>query len=192
MNAISLTRRKSSLKASQSIRGRVPEREPREKTRNEHVQLTQQSQEVEELPGATRRGSRARKLTKKAQETLEDTIEISSTEEVSSEDDTDAGSVAEEVLVTRTTRKVTRKVTRKLPKKPSELEMLSKSMVALQAQFLAFQKSREDTEEFPDIETMDVTEDSPPKDTRKKRKPSQPKKPSLHASNKPKKQKKRA
>ncbi|KAF1829785.1 hypothetical protein BDW02DRAFT_583386 [Decorospora gaudefroyi] len=89
---------------------------------------------------------------KKAKETLEDTIEISSTKEVSSRDESNDKVVAKEVLITRTSRKITKKVTRKLLKKPTELEILN------------------------------VTKDLPPKNTQKKRKPLQLKKPLLYAS----------
>ncbi|PZD22952.1 hypothetical protein A1F97_11292, partial [Pyrenophora tritici-repentis] len=50
-----------STQVSQSLRGRQPQRQPREKTRNEHVQATQQTQQAEEASDddiEPRRGNR--------------------------------------------------------------------------------------------------------------------------------------
>ncbi|KAI1558997.1 MULE transposase domain-containing protein, partial [Pyrenophora tritici-repentis] len=101
-----------STQVSQSLRGRQPQRQPREKTRNEHVQATQQTQQAEEASDddiEPRRGNRRRQPTQKVLENMQDPVEISSAEESSSDDEV----IVQEVLVTRTAKRVVRKVTKK-------------------------------------------------------------------------------
>jgi hypothetical protein len=179
--------------ASRSIRGRQPERQPREKTRNEHVQATQSSQQAEEAPEDDpefRRGSRRRQPTQKAREMIEDAVVISSAEESSSGSDSEAEVVVQEVIVTCTTKKVTQKVTKKPAKKPTRDDLILAALTKLEAQNLefserlsAFQKAQEVSNGFVDIDIIDITSNSPQKQPRKKRKAIQRKQPSLHASN---------
>jgi hypothetical protein len=189
-----------STQASRSIRGRQPERQPREKTRNEHVQATQSSQQAEEAPEEDpefRRGSRRRQPTQKAREMIEDAVVISSAEESSSGSDSEAEVVVQEVVVTRTTKKVTQKVTKKPAKKPTRDDLILTALTKLEAQNLefserlsAFQKAQEVSDGFVDIDSIDITGNLPQKQPRKKRKGIQRKQLSLHASNSSKKPKK--
>ncbi|CAA9967176.1 MULE transposase domain protein [Pyrenophora teres f. maculata] len=180
-------------RASQAIYGRKPAQKRREKTRNEHVQATQQSQQVKETPDddtERRRGSRRRQPTQKAREIMEETIKISSAEESSSEDDSESEIIVQEVAVTRTTKKITKKVTKKAAKKQEPLKAIQAAIEALRNQVEELQKAKEAFEGFIDIDTIDITEKLPPRPLRRKRKGPQLDKPSLLVSKKAKKQKK--
>jgi hypothetical protein len=143
-----------STHASQSLRGRKPQRQPREKTRNEHVQATQQSQRSQQVEETSdddiepRRGDRRRQPTWKALENLEDPITISSAEESSSDDEVD-DEVVEEVSVTRTTKRVVRKVAQQPTADDRLLEQLLKRVEALE-------KPQPAQDEFIDIDSIDI------------------------------------
>jgi hypothetical protein len=181
--------------ASQAIREQKPAQQPRNKSGWEHVQATQPPQEAQEMSRdedtELHQGFRKRQPTQKAREMIEEPIEISSTEESSSEDEV----IVKEVAITRTTKKVTQKVTKKPTAMDRALALLSK----LEAQYQELsdrldivQGAQEGTQGFVDIDSINIAQDLPSKQLQKKRKGVQPKEPLIHASNGSKKLSKRA
>jgi hypothetical protein len=124
-------------------------------------------------------------------------VEISSAEESSSDDESEGEVVVQELAVTRTTKKVTQKITKKPPNKPSTEDRILAALSTLQAQYQelserlpASKKVQEVSDGFVDIDSIDITCNSPQKQPRTKRKGVQRKQPSLYASNNSKKPKK--
>ena len=121
-------------------------------------------------------------------------VEISSAEESISDDESEGEVVVQELAVTCTTRKVTQKITKKPPSKPTTEDRILAALSTLQAQYQELSErlpaSQEVSDGFVDIDSIDITGNSPQKQPRAKRKGVQRKQPSLHASNSSKKPKK--
>ncbi|KAK1917062.1 hypothetical protein P3342_001644 [Pyrenophora teres f. teres] len=125
---------------------------------------------------------------------MAEVVEISSAEETSSDDESDD---EEEPPVAHTvTRKVTKNVTKNVTKTPTHEDLIMIALPKLQEQnkrlsdrLDVVRETQELATPFIDIETIDITEHSPPKKAQKRRMAVQPKKASIQPSNGFKKQK---
>jgi hypothetical protein len=113
---------------------------------------------------------------------IEELIEIPSAEESSSEDEV----IVQEVAITCTAKMVTQRVT----KKPTAMDCVLASLSKLEAQnqelpnrLEVIQKAQEGMQGFVDVDSINIAQDSPPKQPQKKHKGVQPKIPPMHASN---------
>ncbi|PZD22757.1 Agro-virD5 domain containing protein, partial [Pyrenophora tritici-repentis] len=102
-------------------------------------------------------------------ENMQDPVEISSAEESSSDDEV----IVQEVLVTRTAKRVVRKVTKKPTANDRILGVLEKvlaNQAELSKRLQAVEKPQQVYDDFININSIDIDQDSPPKQPRKKRK----------------------
>ncbi|KAI0616107.1 Agro-virD5 domain-containing protein, partial [Pyrenophora tritici-repentis] len=130
-----------STQVSQSLRGRQPQRQPREKTRNEHKVL----------------------------ENMQDPVEISSAEESSSDDEVIVQEVLVTRTAKRVVRKVTKKPTAN-DRILGVLEKVLANQAELSKRLQAVEKPQQVYDDFININSIDIDHDSPPKQPRKKRK----------------------